>query len=84
MKLTIEINNNVYSVSTPGDDVNVEQMQEHIKGLLVSAGFHPKSVDEMFYEDAWSWFPETYPGGAPPPHDFLEGYEVVGTAGTVN
>lgn len=41
-----------------GDDINLSELIPQIKGLLVSAGYHPTSVDGCFASDADEWFPE--------------------------
>ena len=52
------MNNATFSVKTEGDDQNITDMVNHIKGLLVLCGYHPKSVDEAFVPDEFEWFPE--------------------------
>jgi hypothetical protein len=58
MKITIESYGNTFSWENEGDDTNLAELIPQIKGLLVSAGYHPKSVDEGFAPDAYEWFPE--------------------------
>ena len=58
MKLQITMNNATFSVDTEGDDLNMAEMVNHLKGLLVLCGYHPKSVDEAFTPDEFEWFPE--------------------------
>lgn len=59
MKITIESYGGIFSWENEGDDQNLAELIPQIKGLLVSAGYHPKSVDECFSPDAFEWFPET-------------------------
>ena len=56
MKITINSNGKTYSVET-NDDINVEGMADIFKGLLVSMGYHPSNVDELFNTE-YEWFPE--------------------------
>jgi hypothetical protein len=57
MKLSLTIHNKTYSVETEGScyDVNIDEVAEQFKGLLVGAGFHPSNVDEMFNTN-YQWF----------------------------
>ena len=59
MKLQITMNKTTFSVVTEGDDLNINDMVNHFKGLLVLCGYHPKNVDEAFTPDEFEWFPET-------------------------
>ena len=58
MKITINSYGNTFSWENEGDDTNLAELIPQIKGLLVSAGYHPKSVDGCFSPDAFEWFPE--------------------------
>jgi hypothetical protein len=58
MKFQITMNNATFSVETEGDDLNITDMVNHFKGLLVLCGYHPKGVDEAFIPDEFEWFPE--------------------------
>tara|TARA_R110002153_G_scaffold4854_4_gene22722 strand:+ start:4627 stop:4863 length:237 start_codon:yes stop_codon:yes gene_type:complete len=59
MKITIESNQTTVSIETPHDDINVAEIAENLKGLLTAAGYHPRSVDDVFNHDLTStWFPE--------------------------
>jgi len=58
MKIEIEMNGSTFSAKTEGDDLNISEMVNHIKGLLVLCGYHPKGVDEAFTPDEFEWFPE--------------------------
>ena len=57
MKLSLTIHNKTFSVESDEsyDGSNVNDLAEQFKGLLVSAGFHPSNVDEMFNTD-YQWF----------------------------
>jgi len=48
MKLTLTHHGNTYSVETPNEDVLIEEVVEHFRGLLVCSGYHPASVDQHF------------------------------------
>ena len=50
MKIEIEINSEIYRWKSNFEDHNIYEIAEKFKGLLVSAGFHPDSVDEIFDE----------------------------------
>ena len=42
MKIEIKMNNTTFSVEEEGDNLNVTEMVNHLKGLLVLCGYHPK------------------------------------------
>jgi len=48
MKLTLTHHGNIYSVETPNEDVLLDEVIEHFRGLLVCSGYHPVSVDQHF------------------------------------
>ena len=54
MKITINSNGKTYSVET-NDDINVEDIADTFKGLLVSMGYHPCNVDELINTE-YKWF----------------------------
>ena len=54
MKIEIENKSGRYLWESQHDDFDIYTLAEHIKGLLVSAGFHPNNVDEIFDEYAIS------------------------------
>lgn len=56
MKITITNYNKTYSVESD-DDVGAENLADIFKGLMVTMGFHPKNVDELFNTE-YEWFPE--------------------------
>jgi Tat protein secretion system quality control protein TatD with DNase activity len=57
MKLSLTIHNKTYSVESEDgyDGLDVYELAEQFKGLLVSAGFHPSNVDSIFDLD-YQWF----------------------------
>ncbi len=55
MKLTLTLHDNIYTVDTPDDGIDINQVAEHIKGLLVAAGYHPTNVDQIFNTEC-QWF----------------------------
>ena len=57
MKISITIDGKTHSVECEADDHNIEEVAERFKGLLVSAGFHPNSVDAVFNTE-YQWFTE--------------------------
>lgn len=50
MKIEIELNGEVYCWKSPNEHHNIYDIADKLKGLLVSAGFHPDNVDELFDE----------------------------------
>ena len=50
MKLTYQAYNQKFSIETEHDDVDIEEVYQLIKQLLLSAGFSPETVDEYFGE----------------------------------
>ena len=61
MKLQITMNGATFSAETEGDDLNISEMVNHLKGLLVLCGYHPKGVDEAFAPYEFEWFPSPLP-----------------------
>jgi len=57
MKISITLHGATYSVETENDENNIQEVVEKLKGLLVSAGFHPNNVDEHFNTEC-QWFEE--------------------------
>lgn len=56
MKISIEINHTIYTAQTthPWETGHIDEVVQMLKGLLVSAGFHPNNVDDVFnHEDKW-------------------------------
>ena len=56
MKITINNYNKTYSVEVD-DDMDAESMADIFKGLLVSMGYHPCNIDELFNTE-YKWFTE--------------------------
>jgi hypothetical protein len=54
MKITITNYDKTYSVETD-EDMDVESMGDIFKSLLVSMGYHPCNVDELFNTE-YKWF----------------------------
>lgn len=68
MKLTITQYDTTYSLETDKDDVGLVELLDRFKGLLVTAGFHPESVDQAIQTEC-QWFDQSttdtsmvYPG----------------------
>jgi Tat protein secretion system quality control protein TatD with DNase activity len=57
MKLSLTLHDKTYSVESNEqfDGSNVNELAEQFKGLLVSAGFHPSNVDQIFNIE-YQWF----------------------------
>ena len=58
MKISITEYGETYTWESESEGHNISEVVNHLKGLLVSAGYHPKSVDECFSEDECEWFPK--------------------------
>ena len=50
MKIEIESHGEKYTWESNYEDCTVYDIAEKFKGLLVSAGYHPENVDELFDE----------------------------------
>lgn len=59
MKISLTTNNKIYTTEDElgFDAVSIDEAVEMFKGLLVSAGFHPESVDQ-FFENESRWWPK--------------------------
>ena len=59
MKLSLTLHGKTYSVESDEqfDGTQVSELVEQFKGLLVNAGYHPHSVDELFNTE-YQWFDE--------------------------
>ena len=59
MRLSLTLHEKVYSIDSNEsfDGTNLNDLAEKFKGLLVSAGFHPSNVDDMFNTE-YQWFTE--------------------------
>jgi len=61
MKIKIELHGNTYSWESEHGGHDIQSVAEKIKGLLVSCGYHPDSVDSVFNDEAVeSWNAELY------------------------
>jgi hypothetical protein len=49
------MNGFTHSTESEGDDHNVEEVVYQMRSLLVSAGYHPHSVDQYFQEGEFVW-----------------------------
>ena len=52
MKITLELHGRTHSVDTGHDHASVDEVVDIFRGLLLSAGFQPESVDEYIYLDS--------------------------------
>ena len=48
MKITLESRDKIFTIETDREDLNIGEMADILKGLLVQAGFHPGTVDAAF------------------------------------
>ena len=55
MKLSLTIHGKIYSIESDEDHLNLNEIGEQFKGLLVNAGFHPSNVDDLLNTD-YQWF----------------------------
>ena len=61
MKIKIELHGNTYAWESEHGGHDIQSVAEKIKGLLVSCGYHPDSVDSVFDNEAVeSWNAELY------------------------
>lgn len=51
MKITIEDQDKIYTVESQ-HEMDMDQMVDTLKGLLVQYGFHPQTVDYAFASEA--------------------------------
>lgn len=58
MKISITHYGNTTSYETERDDQHISEMASVLKGLMVSVGFHPSSVDDYFVGAEGEWFPD--------------------------
>ena len=56
MKLILEHHGVTHTISSDDDQADIIEVMEQFRGLLVSAGYHPHSVDECF--NIGTWFTE--------------------------
>lgn len=48
MKIELTIHDKKYSVESEHDEHTINEMAEIFRGLLVTSGYHPASVDALF------------------------------------
>ncbi len=58
MKISITHCGNTTSFETERDEQDLAEMVSIIKGMMVSVGFHPNSVDDYFVGAEGEWFPD--------------------------
>lgn len=58
MKISITHYGNTTSFESERDDQDIAEMVSIIKGMMVSVGFHPSSVDNCFVGAEGEWFPD--------------------------
>tara|TARA_B110000196_G_C20974470_1_gene580341 strand:- start:247 stop:558 length:312 start_codon:yes stop_codon:yes gene_type:complete len=58
MKISITHYGNTTSYESERDDQDIAEMVSIIKGMMVSVGFHPSSVDDYFVGAEGEWFPD--------------------------
>jgi hypothetical protein len=46
MKIELTVHGKVITIETPNDDLTIEEYFDNFKGLLVSAGFSEKTIDD--------------------------------------
>ena len=58
MKLSLTLHDKTYTVEDeiPFDAYSVDELLNMFKGLLVSAGYHPSTVDESIDSSDGNWF----------------------------
>ena len=58
MKLSLTLHDKAYTVEDeiPFDAYSVDELLNMLKGLLVSAGYHPSTVDESIDSSDGNWF----------------------------
>lgn len=50
MKLQLTTYKKQYTIETENDDLCIEDYFEHFRGLLISSGFHQRTVDDYVIE----------------------------------
>lgn len=59
MKITITMHGKTYGVESDSDHGDIQEVIEMIRGLLVSCGYHPETVDKNLSCES-QWFQETH------------------------
>jgi len=59
MRLSLTLHDKTYAVEDdiPFDAYSVDELLNTFKGLLVSAGYHPATVDKAIDSSDGNWFP---------------------------
>jgi len=52
MKLQLDIHDAKYTYEHPDDHANITDIVEAFRGMLVTAGFHPMTIEALFDETA--------------------------------
>lgn len=55
MKITVTHYGETYIADSGADDSSIGNVVDKFKGLLVTAGFHPQTVD-MYFNTEYQWF----------------------------
>ena len=55
MKISIELHNQTYTCESDRDALDIDEITNIFKGLLVAAGFHPQCVDQAISSEH-CWF----------------------------
>ena len=50
MKLQLTAYKKTYTNETENDDLGVDEYFDHFRGILVSNGFHPNTIDDYIIE----------------------------------
>ena len=50
MKLQLTAYNKTYTIETENDDLSIDEYFDHFRGILVSSGFHPNTIDDYIIE----------------------------------
>jgi hypothetical protein len=50
MKLQLTAYKKTYTIETENDDLGIDEYFDHFRGILVSNGFHPNTIDDYIIE----------------------------------
>ena len=50
MKLQLTAYHKTYTIETENDDLSIDEYFDHFRGILVSSGFHPNTIDDYIIE----------------------------------
>lgn len=72
MKLSLTLHNKTYIVESEDqfDGQDVHELTEQFRGLLVNAGFHPQTVDQVIHTDQ-PWFTDLEAEFPPPQNNVV-------------